>query len=210
MNIESINQLEGEKQAFFFIPDISGFTKFIHDTNLKDSKNLIHELLEVILDSNVLNLKVAEILGDAIVFYSIGTPPSITKLESQTKKTFTDFQRALTRLEEHHSLSKELHNLTLKIVVHYGEVATTEIKGITKLIGSDLILAYRMLKNNIKEHEYLLMTEQYLATQNKETVDKSFSWSTIKDNKIKYDFFGVIPYKYVPLTNLREDIRNIV
>lgn len=209
MNIERISGFEEEKQAFLYIPDLSGFTEFINVTNLHESKNLIHDLLEVILDSNILNLKVAEILGDAIVFYTVGPPPNITKLECQAKKTFMDFQKALKHLEEKNILVKELHNLSLKIIVHYGEIATTEIKGISKLIGSDLILAYRMLKNNIKNKEYLLMTDQYLAIQKEGLLKNSFLWSEIKEGNIHYDFFGNIHYKYIPLTPLKMQLKGV-
>jgi hypothetical protein len=210
MNVAAISRFEEIKPAFLYIPDISGFTKFINDTNLHESKKYIHDLLEVILDSNILNLKVAEIAGDAIVFYSTGTPPNLTKLESQTKKTFLDFQKALKKIEGENEFVNELHDLSLKIIVHYGDVATTEIKGVTKLIGSDLILAYRILKNNIKENEYLLMTNQYLSTQPHALSNKSFVWSEIKEGVIKYDFFGSIYYKYVPLTPLKEHIKPLV
>lgn len=210
MNIETISRFEEEKQAFLYIPDLSGFTEFINITNLHESKKLIHDLLEVIVDSNILNLKVAEILGDAVVFYTVGPPPNITKLECQAKKTFLDFQKALRKLEEGNILSKELHNLSLKIIVHYGEVATTEIKGISKLIGSDIILAYRMLKNNIRTKEYLLMTDQYLDIQKEGLLKKSFLWSEIREGSIHYDFFGTIPFKYVPLSPLKMQIKNAI
>jgi len=202
MNIENISHLDEVKPVFLYIPDISGFTKFINNTNLHESKRFVHSLLETIIDSNILNLKVAEILGDAIVFYSVGTPPSITKLESQVKKTFLDFQRTIKRLEKENDAPKQLPNLTLKIVVHYGEIATTEIKGINKLIGSDLILAYRVLKNNIQDHEYLLMTQQYINTQKQSHLEKSFLWSELKDGLDVYESFGTINYKYVLLSPL--------
>jgi hypothetical protein len=162
------------------------------------------------LDANILNLKVAEIMGDAIVFYKTGVPPNLTKLECQTKKTFKDFQRAKKKMESKNIFSKELHNLSLKIIVHYGEISTTEIKGIPKLIGSDLILAYRILKNNIKEHEYLLMTDQYLKTQKKNYMDKSFRWSEIKNGVTVYDYFETINYKYIPLAPLRKPTKQVI
>lgn len=207
MSIENISHLDEIKPVFLYIPDISGFTKFINNTNLHESKKFVHSLLETIIDSNILNLKVAEILGDAIVFYSVGTPPNITKLESQVKKTFLDFQRTIKKLEKENDVPKQLPNLTLKIVVHYGKIATTEIKGINKLIGSDLILAYRVLKNNIQDHEYLLMTEQYINTQKKNHLEKSFQWSELKDGFDEYDSFGIINYKYVLLSPLTVPVK---
>src|SRR6478736_3579652 len=179
MKLEEVNSFDDVKEAFLFIPDISGFTKFINHTNIHSSKTIIRNLLEAILDSNILNLKVAEIQGDAIVFYSLGTPPSLTKLEAQTKRTFYDFQKELIRLNATTN-SQDLLDLSLKIIVHYGLVSTTNIKGTAKLLGSDIILAHRILKNNIKEDEYLLMTDKYLQSQAPQMIEKSFRWAELK------------------------------
>lgn len=209
MNIERISLFEEVKPALIYIPDMSGFTKFINQTNIEYSKKLMHDLLEVIVDSNILNFKVAEIQGDSIFFYSPGTPPNITKIESQAKKTFLDFQKALQKMEEEHTLLKGAQNLTLKIIVHFGNISTTEIKGIHKLVGSDIILAHRILKNNIHENEYLLMTDHYLNTQSEYLLRKSFPWSEIKEGKKRYDYFGTISYKYVSLTPLKKLVRSV-
>jgi hypothetical protein len=209
MNIETISLFEEVKPALIYIPDISGFTQFISHTNIEYSKKLTHDLLEVIVDSNILNLKVAEIQGDSIFFYSLGTPPNITKLESQAKKTFLDFQKALQKMEEEHTLLKGAQKLTLKIVVHFGYISTTDIKGIHKLVGSDIILAHRLLKNNIPENEYVLMTDHYLKTQNEDLFKNSFSWSEKKEGKKRYDYFGTVSYKYISLTPLRKLVRSI-
>lgn len=202
MKIEEINSFNDVKEAFLYIPDISGFTRFINHTNIHTSKTIIKNLLETILDANILNLKVAEIQGDAIVFYSLGTPPSLTKLEAQTKKTFYDFQKELIRLNGC-SNAEDLQDLSLKIIVHYGLVSTTNIKGTVKLLGSDIILAHRILKNNIKEDEYLLMTDKYLQSQTPGAIEKSFRWAELKEGKKNYEYFGPIAYHYILLSSLK-------
>lgn len=200
---------DNERPALLFIPDMSGFTKFIRSTKIQYSKQLIHDLLEVLLDSNILNMKVAEIPGDAIIFYLPGTPPNITRLESQVKKTFMDFRKALIRIEQTHTLLKGACDLTLKIVVHYGCISTTNIKGNIKIVGSDVVLAMRLLKNNIKAREYLLMTRQYLDTQNDKLIHNSFQWSKMMTGKKKYEYFDLIEYKYLLLTPLQKEMKSL-
>ena len=56
-------------QALLFIPDISGFTNFVSNTEVNHSKHIIKELLELLIKKNALNLKLAEIEGDALFFY---------------------------------------------------------------------------------------------------------------------------------------------
>lgn len=50
-------------------------------------------------------------------------------------------------------------NLKLKFVAHIGEVATQTIKRRRKLVGIDVILVHRMLKNPVQASEYVLLSE---------------------------------------------------
>ncbi|GAL84824.1 hypothetical protein MYP_2052 [Sporocytophaga myxococcoides] len=207
MYIDLISAIEDAQPAFFFTPDISGFTKFIKSTKIEKSKEYIHQLLEVIIDSNILNFKTAEILGDAVMFYKTGDPPGLDILESQVKKTFLDFHLALLDIREKSNIEpEELSNLTIKIIVHYGCITTTEIKGMLKLVGPDVILAHRILKNNVKEKEYLLMTDQYLLTQNEDIIKNSFTWSKLRSGYKTYDYIGKVHYKFLSLSHLKEVI----
>lgn len=203
---------EGGETAFFYIPDISGFTNFIKNANLQEGSKLIHDLLEIIIDSNILNLKIAEIQGDAVWFYKLGEPISLKDLERQTVKTFTDFQCALVKLEEKHELLASARDLTLKILVHFGRISTASVKGTLKLIGTDSIVAHRIMKNNIDGHEYLLMTDQYLSTQNEsiKNIDTIFKWDNLKIGKTFYEYLGDINYKYISLSNLRQKIKSSI
>ncbi len=55
--------------TLLFIPDISGFTQFVNETEIQDSQHIIEELLEAIIDANEIGLEISEIEGDAILFY---------------------------------------------------------------------------------------------------------------------------------------------
>jgi hypothetical protein len=53
----------------------------------------------------------------------------------------------------------QVEQLTLKFVVHQGEVALQRVKHFTELGGVDVIVVHRMLKNAVPLREYVLMTE---------------------------------------------------
>ena len=74
--------------ATLFIPDISGFTQFIDQTEIAHSQRIIAELLELLIDANELDLRVSEIEGDAILFYRFGDAPSLEEVVRQTEKMF--------------------------------------------------------------------------------------------------------------------------
>lgn len=59
---------------------------------------------------------------------------------------------------------KEAGNLKLKFVAHVGEVATQSIRGRTKLVGIDVILIHRLLKNSVPIPEYVLLSEDLYTT----------------------------------------------
>lgn len=62
-------------KSLLFIPDISGFTKFVQTTEVEHSQHVIAELLEVLIEANTLNLELAEIEGDALFFYKEAEMP---------------------------------------------------------------------------------------------------------------------------------------
>ena len=57
-----------KNKALIFIPDISGFTKFVTKCAIDHSNQIISNLINIIVDSNQLGLQVAEIEGDAVLF----------------------------------------------------------------------------------------------------------------------------------------------
>jgi hypothetical protein len=55
-------------------------------------------------------------------------------------------------------------NLKLKFVAHIGEVATQTIRQRRKLVGIDVILVHRLLKNPVQVPEYVLFSEELYRT----------------------------------------------
>ena len=62
-----------EKQAVFFIADISGYTKFIfaNEKEISHSQMVIRELITTLLDEVNCPLELVRIEGDAIFLYAI-------------------------------------------------------------------------------------------------------------------------------------------
>jgi hypothetical protein len=58
----------------------------------------------------------------------------------------------------------QANNLKLKFVAHVGEAATQTIRQRRKLVGIDVILVHRMLKNSVTVPEYLLLSEDLYST----------------------------------------------
>src|SRR5438105_15793631 len=83
------------QQALLFMPDISGFTQFVNETEIFHSQQIIQELLEILIECNQLGLQIGEIEGDAIFFYKLGDKPDMQALLKQVEKMFTSFHQHL-------------------------------------------------------------------------------------------------------------------
>ncbi|MDQ3019785.1 MAG: DUF2652 domain-containing protein [Bacteroidota bacterium] len=72
-----------ENKGLLFIPDISGFTKFVNEMEIGHSRLIIQELLETMINANEIGLEISEIEGDAILFYKFGEAPELKELYRQ-------------------------------------------------------------------------------------------------------------------------------
>src|SRR5687768_13251032 len=121
-----------ENKGLLFIPDISGFTRFINETEIDHSRLIIQELLELLINANDVGLEISEIEGDAILFYKFGDTPQLEELYQQVRKMFCDFHRQLMAYEYRRfcqcKACTSAINLTLKVVTHYGEFTGYNVK----------------------------------------------------------------------------------
>src|SRR5215468_10990060 len=84
-----------ENRGLLFIPDISGFSRFVNEVELEHSRFIIQQLLEVLIRANDSGLTISEIEGDAILFYKFGEPVELIALYKQVEKMFCAFHQYL-------------------------------------------------------------------------------------------------------------------
>src|SRR5690349_2653792 len=83
------------ERAIILIPDISGFTGFTGATEIDHAAHIITELLELIIASNETDFTLAEIEGDAVLFYRKGEPLQRKQLICQCLRMFANFHQRL-------------------------------------------------------------------------------------------------------------------
>ena len=192
-----------ENRGLLFIPDISGFTKFITQTEIEHSRLIIQELLEVLINSNEIGLKISEIEGDAILFYRFGEPPTLDEVYGQVEKMFCEFHRRIIAYDHRrYCLCRACHSandLTLKIISHYGEFTGYSVQNFNKLIGKDIIIAHQLLKNDINTHEYWLVTNDLLPGDAPSGMKSWMEWKSsakeTENGKVRYHFTQLSPLK---------------
>jgi hypothetical protein len=194
-----------ENEGLLFIPDISGYTKFINETEIEHSRFIIQELLEILVNSNTLGLNISEIEGDAILFYRFGKAPEIDDMYRQVETMFRNFHAQLKRYEQRRicpcAACRSAQDLSLKVISHHGEFSTYSVKDFSKLIGKDVIRVHQLLKNDIPLHEYWMVTDPlYKPDGRKDTFPAWFEWKAGN----KRDEAEEISFSYSMLSPLRE------
>ncbi len=188
--------------SLLFIPDISGFTEFVNETEISHSRHVVSELLEAIIEADDLGMTVSEIEGDAVVFFLRGRTPGLPELLDQARRTFEAFHTHLKRYERDRicpcGACQTAHRLSLKMVAHSGPMETIKVQQFEKPYGSDVILAHQLLKNDVEDHEYLLVTQELGAESGALP-----SWVTLVPGTTTYDNLGPVSYHHIPLGLLK-------
>lgn len=199
-----------ENKGLLFIPDISGFTRFVNESEIEHTRLIIQELLESLINSNEIGLEISEIEGDAILFYKFGDPPDLKELYRQVEKMFCDFHAHLISYDRRRFCQCKACNsaidLTIKVISHYGEFTSYRVKNFNKLIGKDIIVAHQLLKNDIEQHEYWLVTNSLMRDAYPAELDQWIKWKSSS----KQVESGDIGYYYTPLSELKNKVPPVI
>jgi hypothetical protein len=160
------------KNGCFVITDISGYTQYLSSSELDHA----HEILQSLFDAQISQLKppfvISNFQGDAILSYipedNILHKQTIIELIEDVYYSFMK-KRELIRINTTCTCNacKNIDHLDLKIFVHYGQYMIQEMLGRQELIGPDVILVHRMMKNRVREEAdieaYALFTKPAAA-----------------------------------------------
>ena len=197
-------------RSLLLIPDISGFTRFVNEIEIEHGRHIVSELLEVIIDSDDLGLTVAEIEGDAILFYLKDDVPSVPRIAALAERMFIGFHKQLMLYESrricHCGACSSAQSLSLKIVAHAGPLEFIKVKEFLKPYGPDMIVVHRLLKNSVPVNEYLLVTEN-LAEQTSSNFDPALpSWVAFQRGSDSYDEIGEVRFQFAAMADLHDRV----
>jgi Protein of unknown function (DUF2652) len=155
------------RRAVLLIADIGGYTRYMNwnRTHLAHAQQTVAGLLEAVIDAGR-GLKLAKLEGDAAFFWAPDGDAKVLVCDrlSQMRWSFlARRERFKADIACECASCEQLENLSLKFVVHQGEVAEQRVKRHVELAGFDVILVHRMLKNSVPLVEYVLMTDPVAA-----------------------------------------------
>jgi hypothetical protein len=160
------------ERSLLLIADIGGYTDYMrsHRMSLAHAEVNTGRLLEKVIDA-VPDFDLIEIEGDAAFLARQADTSDSDATVDLTVRAAMAMHREF-HIERHNVATNlcpcasctQANNLKLKFVAHVGEVATQTIRQRRKLVGIDVILVHRMLKNPVDVPEYLLLSEELYNT----------------------------------------------
>jgi len=166
---------DSTQRGYLLIADISGYTSFVAETQLEHSKEILSELLELMLRHLTGLMTLSKLEGDAVFVIApdskIPRGETVLELIESTYAAFRDRQETIRRRTTCEcSACTALPMLDLKFIVHCGDYAVQNVSGIHELVGSDVNLVHRLLKNRVGQKTgwkaYALLTESAMARIN--------------------------------------------
>ncbi|HVQ84518.1 MAG TPA: DUF2652 domain-containing protein [Mycobacterium sp.] len=161
------------RRAVLLIADIGGYTDYMHwnRRHLAHAQQTVAGLLEAVIDAGK-GLKLAKLEGDAAFFWEPEGNAKVLVCDrlSRMRQSFqAQRERCKRDIACECASCEQLDKLSLKFVVHQGEVAEQRVKRRAELAGVDVILVHRMLKNKVPVVEYVLMTDPVAACLDEST-----------------------------------------
>jgi len=147
---------ERVRQGCLVLADIGGYTAYLAGVELEHSHDVLADLLGGVTTGLCPPLRLAKLEGDAVFCVT----PADEPLDGQTllsalEATYLAFARRRRTVALSSSCDCEACRRTpaleLKFCVHHGSFVEHEVAGSRELVGSDVILAHRLLKNTVAD-----------------------------------------------------------
>lgn len=144
------------QQGYLLIADITGYTMYLSQSELEHAQEVLQTLLELLIDHTKPPLVISRLAGDAVISYSLQGKA----LQGQTfveliENTYVAFRRAIELMVLNNTCQcnacANLSSLDLKFFVHYGAFGLQRLGAHDELVGSDVNLIHRLLKNQVTE-----------------------------------------------------------
>ena len=162
------------------LADIGGYTSFLRavavahehdafaDGNIPAAYAMMSSLLTGIVERLVPPFTLSKLEGDAVFAYAPDATviPYGNALGAVIDATYADFRRRISTATETWTCNCDaclrIDQLDLKFILHAGSFVIQEIAGSRELVGPEVVVAHRLLKNDaqasIGQNAYLLVT----------------------------------------------------
>jgi hypothetical protein len=154
----------------FLIADISGYTSYLAGVELDHAQDILADLIGTVVTALRPNFKLAKLEGDAAFTFAPAEKVDGSLLLDTIERCYFGFRRRRRDVRQATACEcnacVRIPDLNLKFVVHHGQAIRQKVYGREELLGPDVIVVHRLLKNDVVEKlnmpAYALFTEQCL------------------------------------------------
>jgi uncharacterized protein YndB with AHSA1/START domain len=148
------------------IADIGGYTRYLTQVELDHSTDVLADVTGVVVDELTATLVLSKLEGDAVFAYDLRAEPDPAALVQTIEACYVAFRRRLRTIQQRTSCQcnacLRIPDVDLKFVAHHGRFVLHTMAGSEELVGGDVILVHRLLKNTVHERRglsaYALLT----------------------------------------------------
>ncbi|HVR33704.1 MAG TPA: DUF2652 domain-containing protein [Acidimicrobiia bacterium] len=137
------------------IADVSGYTRYLLDTELEHSQDVLADLMETVVAQLRPTLRINRLEGDAAFAYTLQSEVEPSMLLDTIEQTYFAFKARLRDITQATTCEcnacRLIPSLDLKFVSHSGRFVRHQVAGSEELTGTDVVIAHRLLKNTVRE-----------------------------------------------------------
>ena len=150
-------------RACLIIADISGYTEYLAGVELEHAQDILADLMTTVVKALRPGFKLSKLEGDAAFVYSPNETVDGSILMDTIEGCYFAFRQRLHSIQQAStcecSACALIPNLNLKLVAHHGSIVMQKVAGRSELVGSDVIVVHRLLKNTISEPAYAFISD---------------------------------------------------
>jgi len=155
------------ERSCLLIADISGYTSYLAGVELDHAQDILADLVGTVVTTMQPTFRLAKLEGDAAFMAAPEADLDGSLLLDVIERCYFGFRRRRRDVRQATTCECDacmrIPDLNLKFVAHVGPVVRQQMAGLDELIGRDVIVVHRLLKNTVTEvagtTAYALLTD---------------------------------------------------
>src|ERR1700741_3173096 len=159
--------LASAERSCLLIADISGYTSYLAGVELDHAQDILADLIGTVVNTLRPTFRLAKLEGDAAFMVAPEDEMDGSLLLDTIERCYFGFRRRRRDVRQATTCECDacmrIPDLNLKFVAHVGPVVRQQMAGLDELIGRDVIVVHRLLKNTaadvVRGNAYALLTD---------------------------------------------------
>lgn len=159
--------IDRTEPACLVIADITGYSGYLAGVELDHAQDILADLIDTVIGVLRPTFQLAKLEGDAAFVWLPTATVDGSELRDTIERCYFAFRRRIRDIRQATTCEcnacVRIPGLDLKFVAHHGRVARQQMAGLEELVGSDVIVIHRLLKNRVAEKlgvpAYVLYTD---------------------------------------------------